>query len=75
MSLHDLISYCAAEPVAIAGPTFLIRINRKFRHNMSPLDLYEVTRGIWKLRRRRERAAYAMAVFGGIVKEVFGIQS
>ncbi len=34
-----------------------------------------MTRGVWRLGPRRERARYAMAVFGGVVREVYAIES
>lgn len=40
---------------------------------MTPLELYEATRGIWRIGERREQADYAMAVFRGVVKEVYTI--
>lgn len=75
MTLDQLIGYYAAQPVSIVHPVLLIRINKLYRHNMSPLELYETTRGIWRLGRRRERAKFAFAVFEGIVREVYEIIS
>ena len=75
LPLRELISYYAAEPVVIADAALLIRINRQYRHNMSPQELYEATRGVWRVGKRREDAAFAMSVFEGIVKEVFEIES
>ena len=53
----------------------LIRINRLYRHNMTPQELYEATRGVWKLGARSEKAQYAFAVFEGVVREVYEIES
>ena len=41
---------------------------------MSNEELYEATRGIWRLGSRRENAEYAMAVYQGIVREVYRIE-
>ena len=57
----------------ITDPVVLIRIPRAFRPGMSDLDLYEATRGVWKIGPRREKARYALAVYEGIVKEVYEI--
>jgi len=65
----------AAPTVTVVHPALLIRINQLFRPDMSPLELYEVTRGVWKLGVRREKAQYGLAVFGGVVREVYEIQS
>ncbi len=74
MTLEELIGYYAAEPVEIAHPVLLVRVNQSYRHTMSPLELLEVTRGIWQLGPRREGAAYAFAVFEGVVREVYEIR-
>jgi hypothetical protein len=41
---------------------------------MNPHELYEATRGIWKLGLRRNKAEYALAVYQGIVLEVYRIK-
>jgi len=43
----------------------LIRINRLYRRDMTPVELYGATRGTWKLGERRRGARYAFAVFEG----------
>lgn len=76
MSLKDLVIYYAAMPVHIIDdPVLLIRINKLFRHGMSASDLYEATRGVWKLGERRRLAKFAFAIFEGIVREVYEIHS
>ena len=72
-SLEELIPYYAAEPVSIEDPVLLIRINQQYRHGMPAKELYEATRGIWKLGTRREQAKYAFAVFESVVREVYEI--
>ena len=42
---------------------------------MPDAELYHATRGIWKLGPRRERAKYALAVFHGLVREVYAIEA
>ena len=42
---------------------------------MSPLELYEATRGFWKVGRKREKVDYAFAVYRGIVREVYRIHN
>ena len=64
-----------AEQATIAQSCILIRIPRLYRVGMAGRDLYDATRGIWKLGRRRERAAYAMAVVDGMVHEVYSIEA
>ncbi|MDP2797893.1 MAG: hypothetical protein Q8N94_10345 [Methanoregula sp.] len=70
----DLIAMVAPEPVAVDDKAILITINKLYRSNMSELALKEATRGIWVLDpHRAEKADYAMAVFQGIVREVYRI--
>ena len=73
--LSELTVYYAAKPVEVTVPALLIRINRLFRHNMTPEELYEATRGVWKLGARCTKARYAFAVFEGVVREVYEIES
>jgi hypothetical protein len=42
---------------------------------MPATELYEATRGVWKLGERRERANFAFAVFEGVVREVYEVHS
>ena len=73
-SLEELIPYYAAKPVTIDDPVLLIRINQRYRHGMSSRELYEATRGVWKLGPRREGGKYAFAVFEGVVREAYAIE-
>lgn len=69
----DLITMVAAKPVKVDDKAILITINQLYRSNITPLELYESTRGIWRMGPRREKAEYAMAVYRGIVREVYRI--
>lgn len=73
MPLSQLVAYYAAKPVKIVDPVILIRVNRRYWHGMPDLELYEVTRGVWKIGERRNRAKYALAVFEAVVREVYTI--
>jgi len=73
LPLSDLITYYAAQPVDVTDPVLLIRINRLYRHGMTPAELYEATRGTWVLGPRREGVSYALAVFHGVVREAYQI--
>jgi hypothetical protein len=53
----------------------LIRINKLYRPDMTPDELYEATRGVWTCGTRREKARYAFAVFQGVVQEVYEIHA
>jgi hypothetical protein len=41
---------------------------------MTPLALYEATRGTWKLGERRKGARVAFTVFEGVVREMYEIE-
>ena len=71
----ELIQMLSAKPVTVRHKALLITINRLYRSNMSNEELYEATRGIWKLGSRRENAEFGMAVYQGIVREVYRIES
>jgi hypothetical protein len=59
--------------VTVTEPAVLIRIQRSYDPKMSHKALYEVTRGVWKVGERREQVEIALAVFDGIVREIFVI--
>jgi len=75
LPLSELTLYYAAQPCEVHVSALLIRINQLYRHGMSALELYEATRGTWKVSSRRERARYAFAVFEGLVREVYEIEA
>lgn len=74
-TLTNFIIEHSAEPVDVSDPALLIRINRQFKYGMSAEALYECTRGIWVIGERRYKARFAMAVYAGIVREVYEIES
>ena len=57
----------------IVDPVVLIRIPKAYRHGMSDIALYEATRGVWKIGPRRDKARYALAVYGSVVQEAYEI--
>jgi len=73
ISSEDLNIMLTAKPAIIRHPTLLITINKLYRSNMSKEELYEATRGIWRLGPDRERAELALTVYQGIVREVYRI--
>jgi hypothetical protein len=75
MPLKDLVALYGATPVEVVHPSLLIRINKLYRYGMEEDELYEVTRGTWKLGSKRARARYAFSVFHGVVRAVFQIES
>ena len=72
--LSELEGYYAAKPVQITDPVILIRVNQMYRHGMSANELYDVTRGVWKM--DLERAMHmklVFAVYEGVVREVYEV--
>jgi hypothetical protein len=58
----------------IDDPVVAININQQYQHARSPEDLYNCTRGMWRLNcERAERAKYFFAVYQGVIKEVYEI--
>ena len=73
--VEDLLLKLTAKPAQITHRALLITISQFYRSDMSDLELLEATRGIWKLGKRREKAEIALAVYQGIVREVYRIIS
>lgn len=61
--------------ITVTEPALLIRINESYSEGMSDLALYEATRGVWRLGPKRDRVRIALAVYQGVVKEVFAISA
>ena len=72
-TVDEVVATIDAQDAIITEPTMLIVINRAFRYGMTPQELYDATRSCWKLGTRREKAQYAMAIYHGIVREVYVI--
>ncbi len=75
MNLDEVRSRLSAEDAEIDDPVILVRINRTFKSGMDIDDLYEITRGVWKMGERRNKAKFAFAVYRGIVRGVFKIDA
>lgn len=65
----------ASLPVDIDEPVMLIRISQLYERGMSSDELYDATRGHWKVTPDRHDARLALAVADGIVREVYEIHS
>jgi hypothetical protein len=74
-ALADFVLEHSAERVEVVDPALVIRINREFEYGMSAQALYETTRGIWVIGDRRDYARLALAVYDGVVREVYEIES
>lgn len=74
MPLEILSAIYQKEHVVVDEPAILIRVNKTYRYGMSEKELYDFTRGVWKVGERRKKARYAFCVFAGIVREVYRIE-
>ena len=76
VSTDNLIAKLAAAKLEeFRDDCLLIRINQRYRVDMSAAELYEATRGIWRVGEKRQTAQFALAVFDGIVQEVYKIEA
>jgi len=73
--LTDIIIENNPAPAEITDSALLIRINKQFKYGISAQELYESTRGVWVIGQRRNRANFAMAVYAGVIREVYEIDS
>lgn len=73
MTLDQVISKYDALPAEISDPVCIIRINQRFRYGMSDQELYDSTRGIWRIAPHRRQPTFALAVYSGVVQEVYRI--
>lgn len=62
------------QSVDVDEPSILIRIPRLYREDMSDAELYDATRGTWRVGRRAEQAELALAIADGVVREVYAIE-
>lgn len=52
--------------------SLIVRINQSYREGMSLLELYDITRGCWRLSSPNEKKIeYVISVCKGIIKQVF----
>ena len=59
----------------ITDNVVMFKIKQFYREGMSPRELYDVTRGYWRVtEKKRERVDFAFAVYNGIVREVYKVE-
>lgn len=75
MSAAEIIATYAAQPVTLDAPCLLVVVNRRFVRNTDAAKLYEITRGNWVLGSRKNAARFALAVFRGLVRAAYRIDS
>lgn len=71
---QEVIRMLSAKHVDVRHRAILITINRSYRSGMTAEELYETTRGIWRVGKQKDKAEYALALYQGIVLEVYRIR-
>jgi hypothetical protein len=71
--LDEVTAHYVRRRAMIREPSILIRIPGNYRYGMSDVELYDATRSAWRLGERRVAAQLAIAVFEGVVREVYRI--
>jgi uncharacterized protein len=59
------------KPVTINQPAILFRLAKIYEDGMTGERLYDATRGVWRIDPKRAAGRLALAVYKGIVKEVY----
>lgn len=74
--LMDLIAWYAPQPADIRMPAILIKVEREWRPDPTPAELYERTRRYWKANpaSRMPPPTHSIAIAHGLVREVYRIQ-
>ena len=76
MDLNQINAKYSSKKANIDENVLLIKLSQTFRYNMSPQDLYDNTRGIWKVSKKgRQKTKFAFAVYDGVIQETYEIQS
>ena len=76
MSIEQILSIYDSQKKDIEEKVILIRISKAFRYSLTSEELYEYTRGRWKLNPdRAKKAKYVFSVFEGIVQEIYKIET
>lgn len=73
MPLNEAVAHYTQRKANVREPAILIRINQLYHYGMTDVELYDSTRGVWRVGPKRDKAKYALAVFEGIVREVYRI--
>lgn len=76
MTIEQVNSAYDKQKVQIDEPSILIRISQAFRYSMSVIELYDYTRGQWRLNPEKAKTAkYGFSIYQGIIQEVYEIHN
>src|SRR5882762_9189208 len=70
------MSALSGSPTNVDDPVVAVNLYQTYRYGMSAEELYDCTRGIWRLSKgRAEEAKYVFAVYRGVIIEVYEADS
>ncbi len=75
MTAQEVIAQYDAPVLDIQEPVMLVILNRNYQRGMTADQLYEITQGNWVVGTRRNQVQYVLAVYDGLVREVYSAQS
>lgn len=73
LPINEVVAHYTKRKALIREPAILIRITKLYRYGMTDAELYDATRSAWRVGPQREKAELALAVFGGVVREVYRV--
>lgn len=74
MSIEQVVAKYKPKEARITEPAVLIKLQKTFRYDMTPIELYDFTRGIWVIApKKQEKIKYAFAIFDNVIQEVYTV--
>lgn len=74
MTINQINSAYSKNKIDVIEKSILVRVNQEFKYSMSDLELYDITRGYWKLNiNRANNSEYVFCVYNGIIQEVYKV--
>jgi len=70
-SIQEIAIKLNPKPAEFKHKILMLRLNQHWRPDMSDGELYDITRGIWALGKKREEVDLVFAVANGIVRKVY----
>jgi len=68
------LKYTAEDATIEDDKVILISVGKSYNRRMSEQELFEYSRGVWKVNENKHNANFALVVFQGIVREVYEIK-
>jgi len=74
-STGEISAMYEASELNSSEPIMLININKRYRRDMTDIELYDATRKSWVVGTRREKVSYAIATYRGLTREIYEIKN